>query len=66
METRVALRLMTQAYVASEPQDLKDLSTFLLIPRNTVSSFSKGFRKGDYAIYPAKYDSSEGARGHNQ
>lgn len=57
---------MTQAYVASEPQDLKDLSTFLLIPGNTVSSFSKGFRKGDYAIYPAKYDSSEGARGHNQ
>lgn len=55
-----------QAYVASEPQDLKDLSTFLLIPGNTVSSFSKGFRKGDYAIYPAKYDSSEGARGHNQ
>lgn len=66
METKVALRLMMQAYVASEPQDLKDLSTFLLIPGNTVSSFSKGFRKGDYAIYPAKYNSSEGARGHNQ
>lgn len=66
METKAALRLMMQAYAASEPGDLKDLSVFLLILGNTVSSFSKGFRKDDYAIYPAKYDSSEGARGHNQ
>lgn len=55
METKAALRPVTQTYVLLEPQDVKDLSA-LPIPGNTVTSFSKGSRKSDYAIYPAKQD----------
>lgn len=54
METKAALRPVMQTYVLLEPQDIKDLSALLPIPGNTVTSFSKGSRKSDNAIYPAK------------
>lgn len=47
METMVALKSILETSWL-EPQDRKDLSTRLPLPGNTVTSSSKGFRKGDH------------------